>query len=157
MHRTGLRFPLIHASAEDLPIRDDAFDIVFADHGAYSFTDPHRAVPESARVLRPGGLLVFSVVSPIYFMAADLAADHATDRLVHDYFECRRLKEPDGTIDFTLPYGEWIAVFRRSGLAVEALMEPRPGRDAWSAFRDAADAAWARRWPSESIWRLRKA
>ena len=40
---------------------------------------------------------------------------------------------------------------------VEDLIEPRPGPDAASTYRDAEDLAWSRRWPSECIWRARKA
>ena len=46
------RLPLLHASAEDVPLPDRSFDIVFCDHGAMSFADPYRTVPEAARLLR---------------------------------------------------------------------------------------------------------
>ena len=157
MEETGMRFPLVQASGEEVPLRNASFDIVFADHGAFSFADPYRTVPEAARVLRPGGLLVFSHVSQLYSMATPVHAPHAGPRLVFDYFEeLRRIPEPGAPTDFNLPFGEWIAVFRGAGLVVEDLLEPRPGPDAVSTYRDADDLAWARRWPSENIWRLRK-
>jgi hypothetical protein len=40
---------------------------------------------------------------------------------------------------------------------VEDLIEPRPGPEAASTYRDADDLSWSRRWPSECIWRTRKA
>jgi len=40
-----------------------SFDIVFCDHGAMTFADRHRTVPQAARVLRPGGLFAFNVGS----------------------------------------------------------------------------------------------
>jgi hypothetical protein len=83
-------------------------------------------------------------------------ADHATDRLVYDYFGLRQMDEPDGIINFNLPYGEWLRLFRSSGLLVEDLIEPRPEADAQSTYRDDDDVAWSRRWPSECIWRARK-
>src|SRR5262249_3947418 len=49
----GLDFPLVHASAEEIPLPDTSFDIVFSDHGALSWADPLVVVPEVARVLRP--------------------------------------------------------------------------------------------------------
>ena len=156
MDEMGMGFPLVQASAEQVPFADSSFDVVFADHGAFSFADPHRTVPEAARVLRPGGLLAFSHVSPIYSIATPMDADHATDRLVYDYFGLRQMDEPDGIINFNLPYGEWLRLFRSSGLLVEDLIEPRPEADAQSTYRDDDDVAWSRRWPSECIWRARK-
>jgi ubiquinone/menaquinone biosynthesis C-methylase UbiE len=58
------RFPLVQGSAEELPFRPGAFDLVFCDHGATSFTDPHITIPEASRVLRKGGRLVFNIATP---------------------------------------------------------------------------------------------
>jgi ubiquinone/menaquinone biosynthesis C-methylase UbiE len=157
MNATEISFPLLQASAERVPMRDSSFDVVFADHGAFSFADPSRTIPEAVRVLRRGGLLAFSHVSPFYAIATPVEADHAGDRLVYDYFGLRRLEEPDGIINFNLPYGEWIRLFRECGLVVEDLIEPRPEAGAESTYRDAKDVSWSRRWPSECIWRARKA
>ena len=42
----------------------ESFDVVFCDHGAMSFCDPYRAVPEVARLLRPGGRFAFAHSTP---------------------------------------------------------------------------------------------
>jgi hypothetical protein len=55
-----------------------------------------------------------------------------------------------------LGYGDWIRLFRRSGLVVEDLVEIRPPEGATSTYRDAADLLWARDWPMEQIWKVRK-
>ena len=153
---TGVRFALVQADAERVPFADASFDVVFADHGAFSFADPYRTVPEAARLLRPGGLLAFSHISPLFAIATPADAEHASDRLVYDYFSLHQLDEPEGMIEFNLPYGGWIGLFRRSSLVVEELIEPRPAPDAVSTYRDDTDRAWSRRWPSECIWRARK-
>jgi SAM-dependent methyltransferase len=153
---TGVRFPLVQADAEQVPFADGSFDVVFADHGAFSFADPYRTVPEAARLLRPGGLLAFSHISPLFAITTPADAEHASERLVYDYFDLHQLDEPSGMIEFNLPYGAWIGLFRQSGLVVEELIEPRPPPDAVSTYRDDQDRAWSRRWPSECIWRLRK-
>ena len=57
---------------------------------------------------------------------------------------------------YQLPYGEWISLFRASGFIVEDLIELRPLPGFTSTFRDADELAWARRWPAENIWRLRR-
>ncbi|MEA3502223.1 MAG: class I SAM-dependent methyltransferase, partial [Actinomycetota bacterium] len=54
-----LAFPLIHGIAEHLPFRDESFDVVLSEYGAAIWADPYRWIPEAARVLRPGGDLVF--------------------------------------------------------------------------------------------------
>jgi SAM-dependent methyltransferase len=55
----GLRFPLVHGDAERVPCRDGSFDLVISEYGASVWCDPYRWVPEAARLLRPGGRLVF--------------------------------------------------------------------------------------------------
>ena len=148
-------FPLLHASAEAVPLPDASFDIVFCDHGAMTFADPYRTVPEAARLLRPGGLLAFSHHTPIEVIAWPLDTDRAGDRLVNDYFGIHALDDGE-TTTFQLQYGEWIRLFRANGLTVEDLVEPRPAENAVSSYRDAEELAWSRRWPAEEIWRLRK-
>jgi SAM-dependent methyltransferase len=153
---TGIRFPLVHADAQRVPFADRSFDVVFADHGAFSFADPYRTVPEAARVLRDGGLLAFSHTSPIRELVTPSDSSHAGERLVRNYFGLHRMAFPDSPVEFDLPYGAWVRLFRRCGLVVEDLIEPQPPPDAVSTYGDARDLAWSRRWPSESIWRLRK-
>jgi len=46
MEEAGVDFPLIEASAEDVPLPAASFDIVFCDWGAMTFCDPQRTVPE---------------------------------------------------------------------------------------------------------------
>ena len=67
-----------------------------------------------------------------------------------------RCLEWDDEVDFQLTYGEWIRLFRQTGFVVEELIETQPPKDATSTYRDAAETAWARRWPIEDIWKLRK-
>jgi SAM-dependent methyltransferase len=156
MGEAGVDFPLVHASAESVPLPDASFDIVFCDHGAMTFADPYRTVPEAARLLRPGGLFAFNHGSTIETLCWPDGADGPGDRLVMDYFGMYSI-EDDGDVVFNLGYGEWIRLFRANGLIVEDLIEPRPGPDATSSYRDADALAWSRRWPAQSIWRLRKA
>jgi SAM-dependent methyltransferase len=152
----GADFPLVHGSAEALPFPDASFDVVFADHGAFTFADPYRTIPEAARVLRPAGLLAFSHSSPIDAICWDEAADAMTARLQRPYFGLHR-EDWTEYVTFNLPYGEWVALFRANGLRVEDLVELRPSADAVSSYRDDADREWARRWPMDEVWKLRKA
>jgi SAM-dependent methyltransferase len=156
MAEAGVDFPLVHASAEQVPFLDASFDVVFCDHGAMTFADPHRTVPEVARILRPRGLFAFSHTTPLLWVCWNDDADTVDARLHHDYFGVHRLEELDGAAEFNLPYGEWIRLFRTNGLRVESLLEIRPPEDAESTYVDSRGTGWARSWPMEEIWRCRK-
>ena len=155
MAESGVDFPLIHSSAEDVPLPDSSFDVVFCDHGAMTFGDPYRTVPEAARLLRPGGLFAFSHHSPIETICWEVGSEVVGDRLVNDYFGMHRIDDGEDVI-YQLPYGEWIRLFRANGFVVEDLIEPVPAPGATSSYRTQEELGWARRWPAESIWRLRK-
>jgi SAM-dependent methyltransferase len=154
--QAGVEIRLVHASAEATPFADASFDVVFCDHGAMAFADPHLTVPEVARLLRPGGLLAFSMNTPILDLAWPLGTDHPGQKLVLDYWDLHGFEVPGEPVEYQLPYGSWIALFRKSGLIVEDLIELRPAADATSSYRDEQDLAWARRWPMEHIWRVRR-
>jgi SAM-dependent methyltransferase len=147
--------PLVHGSAEELPFADASFDVVFCDHGALSFADPHRAIPEAARVLRPRGLLAFAIHSPLLFMCWNPKTERVDSRLHSDYFGMRSADD-ESSIQFQLPYGEWIELFRDNRLEIERLIHLRPREGATTTYDDYAPARWARRWPGEDLWVARK-
>ena len=62
----------------------------------------------------------------------------------------------DEPVEFTLPQGDWIRLFRVNGLVVERLHEVQPPEGAESTYRSAEETTWARRWPMEQIWKVRK-
>jgi SAM-dependent methyltransferase len=155
MAEAGVEFPLLEASAEDVPLDDESFDVVFCDHGAFNFADPARLVPECARLLRPGGLLAFSMLTPLFDVFWDNEREAVGDQPRNNYFEHRGFEDDEG-VDFQLPYGEWIRLFRANGLLVDDLIELRPSPDAESSY-DTVELEWARRLPAEHIWKARKA
>ena len=155
MTEAGVDFPLVAGSAESVPLPDASFDTVFCDHGAMNFADPYRTVPEAARLLRPGGLFAFCHPSPIETICWPLDADEVGDRLALDYFGMRLFDDGE-EVFFNLPYGEWIRLFRANGFVIEDLIEPQPRPDATSSYRSEASLEWARRWPAEEVWRLRR-
>ena len=157
MTAAGVDFPLIHASAEAVPLPDASVDLIFCDHGAMVFADPQRTVPEAARLLRDGGLLVFSMHTPIADICWPPDSEQVTDRLRLDYYGLNVVDVGESThVEFQLTYGDWIRLFRANGFVVEDLIELQPGPGAVSSYRTEADHAWARRWPMEHIWKVRR-
>lgn len=155
---TGVRFPLVRASAEELPFADGTFDLVFCDHGATSFTDPNAAIPEAARVLRSAGLLVFNIATPFIWTFWGDDDDPPGRELRRPYYGGGRTAWPDPhpSVEWQLTYGEWIRIFRSSGLVVEDLIELRPGEGATTTYTSFSTLEWARDFPAENIWRVRK-
>jgi SAM-dependent methyltransferase len=148
--------PFVAAGAEAGPFRDASFDVIFCDHGAMSFCDPEVTVPEVARLLRPQGLLAFSHATPLVYLTWDERRERQDTRLHRSYFELGRMELGDGTIDFQISHGDWMRLFRAHGFAVEDLLELRPPEDAATTYDDFVPHDWARRWPAEQIWKVRK-
>jgi SAM-dependent methyltransferase len=86
---------------------------------------------EHARAL-PGGLLAFSMNTPILDLVWPLDSDHPGEQLLLDYWDMHALEAPGEPVEFQLPYGAWIALFREHGFIVEDLIELRPPADATS-------------------------
>jgi SAM-dependent methyltransferase len=152
----GLEFPLVEASAEDVPLPSASADLVVSEYGASIWADPYRWIPEAARLLRPGGELVFLVNGLLVVLCWSDDEEPAHERLCRDYFGLRTVEDSDGSTTFHLPYGEWIALLRANDLVVEDLVEIRPPEDASSGRWDFVTLDWARQWPSEEVWKARK-
>lgn len=153
----GLRFPLVRAPAEQVPLRDRAFDLVISEYGAAIWADPYLWIPEAARLLRPGGELVFLGNSTLLMLCVpDEDGVAATDRLLRPQFGMHRFVWPDDpTVEFHLSHGDWIRLLRASGFEIEDLVELQPPDGADSAY-PFVTARWARRWPCEEAWRARR-
>ena len=130
--RFGLRYPLIHASAEQVPMADGSFDLAISEYGASIWCDPYAWIPEAARLLRPGGQLIFLVNSVLLMLTVPDTDDQpATERLLRPYFGMHRFEWPgDESVEFHLGHGEMIRLLRGCGLEVEDLLELRPEPDA---------------------------
>jgi SAM-dependent methyltransferase len=153
----GVEFPLIHGNAEAVPLLDESFDIAISEYGACLWCDPYRWVPEASRLLRPGGRLVFLTNGVLVMLCSpDLVDEVAGDRLLRDYFGMHRVEWPDDPgIEFHLGHGDWIRLLIANGFEVEDLVEVRAPDGAVSRY-PWVTAEWARRWPSEEIWKARK-
>jgi SAM-dependent methyltransferase len=144
--------PVVQAPAESVPFRDASFDLVFCDHGAMSYADPRRTLPEVARLLRPGGRLVFNMITPFTSVCWNDAIERPDAGLHHDYFGLGKWTDTGGFVSYELGYGAWIRLFRTHGFVVDDLIELRPPARATDSYRSPDEQAWARRWPHEHIW-----
>jgi SAM-dependent methyltransferase len=153
----GLDFPLLLGNAERVPLPDASFDVAISEYGASIWADPYRWVPEAARLLRPGGELIFLVNGLIFMLAVPDEEDvPAGDRLLRPMFGLHRMEWPDDpSVEFHLPHGEWIRLLRSNDFEVTDLIEIQPPEGSTTRF-PYVTLEWARRWPSEEIWKARK-
>ncbi|MDQ6650938.1 MAG: class I SAM-dependent methyltransferase [Actinomycetota bacterium] len=154
----GPGFPLVRAVAEQLPLRDASVDFMISEYGAAIWADPYRWIPEAARVLRPGGELVLLGNSTLLMLCVPDTEDiAATDRLLRPQRGIHRFAWPnDPTVEFHLSHGDWVRLFRANALEVEDLVELYPLGDDERDY-PFVTADWARQWPCEEVWRVRKA
>ncbi len=153
----GVDFPLIHGNAESIAYPDASFDFAISEYGACLWADPYLWVPEAARLLRPGGQLVFLTNAFLLTLCApDEEGVAATERLLRPAFGMYRVEWPeDPGVEFHLSHGDWIRLLRRTGFEVEDLIEVRPAVGAISRY-PFVTIDWARKWPCEEVWKARK-
>ena len=151
--RLGPTFPLVHADAEQVPLASGLFDLVVSEHGVAAWCDPERWLPEAARLLRPGGRLVFLTNSNLSTLCVPANGGVAGDRLLRGQREVRRVQWPGGGIEFHPSHGEWVRQLRSAGFIIEAMHEiyaPEDGID--HPFYEIVSRDWANRWPAEELW-----
>lgn len=153
----GLFFPLINCDASRVPLPDASFDLAISEYGASIWCDPYDWIPEAARLLRPGGQLIFLVNGTILMLCASDRDNVPTgDRLLRDYFTMHQFEFTDSAmVEFHLGYGDWIRLLRANGFEIENLVELRPSKDATTSY-NFVTTEWARRWPSEEVWIVKK-
>jgi SAM-dependent methyltransferase len=150
----GLEFPLVLGKAEAVPYAENTFDLAISEYGAALWCDPYQWIPEAARLLVPGGRLVFMRYSPLFALCRPPEGP-ASPALSRAQFGLTEL-DWGNRVEFVLPHGEMLRLLRSCGFVVEDLIEiqapPRPPRDYAEVTAD-----WARQWPSEEIWKARLA
>jgi ubiquinone/menaquinone biosynthesis C-methylase UbiE len=155
--QSGIVFPLVEAPGEAVPLPDASFDLALSEYGASLWADPYKWIPEAARLLRPGGRLVFLTNSQLAHLTLPEEDVTPGSTLQRELFGMWRTKWPSYPgIEYHLSHGEWIRVLREHGFTVEALNELRPGEDAVDpTYYYAHPVEWARRWPAEELWEAR--
>ena len=151
---------LLHGNAETVPYPDASFDFAISEYGAAIWCDPYAWIPEAHRLLRPGGQLVFLASSAWATACSPLDGSEVGFQLVRSYFtthrtDWREVEIDPGGVEFQLPASRWFRLFRDTGFEVLDFIEIQAPEDqVESKFHVPAD--WAKKYPSEVVWKLRK-
>jgi SAM-dependent methyltransferase len=149
----GPAFPLVQCDAERVPLASERFDLVVSEHGAAAWCDPARWLPEAARLLRPGGRLVFLTNSLLSALCVPAEEGVAEERMLRGQREVAKVHWPGGGVEFHPSHGDWVRLLRASGFVIEALHELYAPADSGDhPYYEIVSAAWAERWPAEELW-----
>jgi SAM-dependent methyltransferase len=152
----GLGLEFVEAFGEDIPLPDASFDVVFSEYGASIWADPYKWIPEAARLLRPGGELVFMRNSTLVILCSPDEDVPASETLQRPQFGMHEFRWPDSGIEYHLAHGDWIRLLRANGFEILDLIEIQAPADAETHPQYGyVTADWARKWPAEEIWRAR--
>jgi SAM-dependent methyltransferase len=153
--QTGLGLELVEANAEETGLPDESFDVVVSEYGASIWCDPYRWIPEAARLLRPGGELVFLRNSTLAVLC--WTDDDISETLQRPQRRLHRLDwNDDDSTEFQLGHGDWVRVLRSNGFELLDLVELYAAESATKHAYYDFNPEWAKRWPWEEIWRARK-
>jgi SAM-dependent methyltransferase len=157
MRETGIEFPLVEADAGATGLPEASADLVLSEYGASIWVDPYRWIPEAARLLRPGGRLVFLCNSTLMLLTVPDEEGPTTTTLQRPQRGMNRIAWPDGGVEFHIAHSERIDLLHANGFELERMLELYAPDDAKEhEYYVTAELEWARRWPAEEIWVARK-
>ncbi|MEP6753446.1 MAG: class I SAM-dependent methyltransferase [Candidatus Dormiibacterota bacterium] len=156
----GLGLELMEANAENVPLPDASFDLAFSEYGASIWCDPYLWIPEAARLLRPGGELLFLRNSTLQLLCSP-DADLVGDRLVRPQKGMHHFDWQDDdtgpSTDFHISGSDLFQLLRKTGFEVLDFRELYAPDDAVDhPYYKWTPVEWAKRWPAEEIWRAKK-
>ncbi|RJK93736.1 class I SAM-dependent methyltransferase [Vallicoccus soli] len=140
---TGVPVPLVQADARALPLATSSVDLACSAYGALPFVaDPRTVHREVARVLRPGGLWVFSVTHPVRWCLPDDPGPGGL-RVTSSYFDRTPYVELDAAGRATYSehhrtVGDHVRDVVAAGFRLVDLVEPE-----WPAGRTTTWGGWS--------------
>jgi ubiquinone/menaquinone biosynthesis C-methylase UbiE len=156
----GLGLEFIEANAEEVPLPDASFDLAFSEYGASIWCDPYLWIPEAARLLRPGGELLFMRNSTLEMLCSPAEGTHVSESLARPQNGMHRLDwndEDETSTEFHISASKMFQLLRQTGFDVVDFRELFAPDDAVDhPHYSWVPAAWAKQWPAEEIWRARK-
>lgn len=141
----------LRASVEDLPLEDDAFDLVLCNHLFSHLQDPTRAIGEFGRVIRSGGRLILLTLHPCFYVenaeqgAANSvpAQEYFASRGIDQHFLVDGLESPSMITSWLRPLEYYAGTLRDAGFVIADLREPHPTEE---QLRD--DPWWRKGFPT---------
>jgi ubiquinone/menaquinone biosynthesis C-methylase UbiE len=151
----GVEF--VEANAEHVPLADASFDLAVSEYGASIWCEPRAWIGEAARLLRPGGELVFLRFSTVAMLCMP-ATGQVTTTLQRPHRDLARIEwADDPAVEFYPSAGELFRIFRQTGFSLSDMIEVYAPDDAVDhPYYDNIPARWAKQWPSEEIWRAQR-
>lgn len=157
-YQAGITF--LEGNAEETGLPDQSFDFAVSEYGASIWCRPEIWLREAYRLLRPGGRLVFLGNHPLSLICAPLDG-RPTERVLHrpyrDMWGADWTKvefEPSG-VCFNLAFSAWMDLFTELGFQITGYHEIY-APDWAGDTRGAVPAEWAKDYPVEQVWKLRK-
>lgn len=118
--------PLVQADASILPFADGSFDLAFSAYGATPFVaDLPTMLRELARVLRPGGRLVYSTSHPIRWAFPD--GPDALEATMNYFDRTPYVERTGGRVDYAEYHrtvGDHVRALVSAGFVLHDLVEP---------------------------------
>ena len=155
--QTGLGLELVEANAEQTGLPSASFDLAVSEYGASIWCDPRKWIPEAARLLRPGGELVFLRNSTLSVLCMPQEGK-VTTSLQRPQRGLLRIDwtDPPET-EFQMGHGDLFRILRASGFELLDLVEifAKDVSDDHAHY-SYVPADWAKKWPAEEMWRARK-
>jgi ubiquinone/menaquinone biosynthesis C-methylase UbiE len=126
----GAEATFLQSSAEDLSaVADASQDVVFSAYALQYVEHLDTCFGEVARVLKPGGLFVFSLDHPFWYCLAqnELRIQFSYFDTVYWYdWEQKDMQRHPKVEQFQRTVGDWFRFLRGAGLEVLDIIEPEP-------------------------------
>jgi ubiquinone/menaquinone biosynthesis C-methylase UbiE len=160
--RESVEATFLQSNAEDLSALPDAhFDLALSAFAFQFVEHMDRCFAQVARVLRPGGLFVFSVNHPFFYCVAESGEMKVQfsyfDKLFWYDWEQDGMSSSPRMTEHQRTVGDWYRLLRGAGLEVLDLLEPEPvtsgsGQDWGEGYAPERQ----RLVPATIIWQARK-